>query len=511
MRSDLRWKGAIIFLTVLIFAALIIPVRKDLETDKNINIFGFEPIRLGLDLKGGIELLLAPDYRLSGTALNELSTSILPKIREAKITEPTVSNFGMDGDRYDGIKLTFANPGDVQRAINLGAFPTSYKMDVAGEAKNLNIKTKVYGRVVRLAVTQDPKDFPEDSLTRALTIIDHRISEASAGMAEADVRLDGKGRLNVQLPGISTMQEAKELIAATGRLTFRIDNKIVLDGTDMNDVSVGYEAGKGNVIRFTFKGTGAKMLEKITTENTGKKMAVYLDETMLMDPTIQDVIPNGSGEITFGNATKSEVEKDALLMKSGALPISLKVVQSTQVEPTLGKEIVKQSIISGVIGLIFVLIFMLILYNGAGLMADVALVMYAIFTIGFMAIFRGVLTLPGVAGMILTIGMAVDANIIIFERIKDELRNGKRMRAAVHGGFDRAFTCILDSNITTLLSAVVLFFFGTGSVQGFAVTLTIGILVSMVTAIYISRFLLEWRIDKDPDSFAKFFGVKEVA
>jgi preprotein translocase subunit SecD len=506
LRSDLRWKGAIIFIAVLIFALLITPLSYGGK-----NIFRFEPLRLGLDLKGGIELLLAPDYRLSGTALTELGNSILPKIREANITEPTIGYLGMaDGDRYDGIKLTFANPGDAQRAINVSAFPSRYKMDVAGESKNLNIKSRVLGNVVQLTVTQDPNDFPEDSLERSLTVIDHRISEAASGMAEADVRLDGKGRINVQLPGLKSLQEARDLISATGRLTFRIDDKIVLDGTNMNDVSVGFEGGKGYVIRFTFKGAGAKMLEQITTANTGKKMAVYLDETMLMDPVIQDVIPNGSGEITFGNTTKSEVEKDALLMKSGALPISLKVVQSTQVEPTLGKEIVHQSLISGLAGVVLVIAFMLVFYSFPGLLADCSLVFYAIFVLGFMALFRGVLTLPGVAGLILGIGMAVDANIIIFERIKDELRNGKRVRAAIHGGFDRAFVTIIDSNVTTVIAAVVLFFFGSGSVQGFAVTLIISILVSMFTAIFVTRFFIEWRMDQDPDRYAKYFGVKEV-
>jgi preprotein translocase subunit SecD len=225
---------------------------------------------------------------------------------------------------------------------------------------------------------------------------------------------------------------------------------------------------------------------------------------------IQDVIPNGSGEITFGNTTKAEVEKNAILMKSGALPISLKVVQSTQVEPTLGKEIVHQSMVAGIVGVVLVIVFMIIFYSLPGLLADCALVMYAIFVLGFMALFRGVLTLPGVAGLILGIGMAVDANIIIFERIKDELRNGKRVRAALHGGFDRALVTILDSNVTTLIAAGVLFFFGSGSVQGFAVTLGISILVSMFTAVFVTRFFLEWRMAQDPDRYAKYFGVKEV-
>lgn len=491
---------------VVIFALLITPIG---QTGKN--IFQMEPIRLGLDLKGGIELLLAPDYRLSSTALNELSPLLLEKLKTANIPVPTMGYLGSaDGERYDGIRYVFATPEEAQRAINLNAFPVRFKMEVSGETKNLNLQPKLAGKVVQLAVTQDAADFPTDSLERSLTIINHRISQASAGMAEADVRLDGKGRINVQLPGLSTLQQAQDLIAATGRLTFRIDNKIVLDGTDMNSVNVGFQPGKGYVINFSFKGNGSRMLDKVTTENTGKKMAVYLDETMLMDPVIEEPIPNGSGQITLGNATKSEVEKNAILMKSGALPISLKVVQSTQVEPTLGKETVNQSIISGAIGLAMVIIFMLIFYSFPGLIANVALVIYSLMVLGFLALFRGVLTLPGVAGLILGVGMAVDANIIIFERIKDELRNGKRMRAAIHGGFDRAYITILDSNITTLLSAVVLFFFGTGSIQGFAVSLTISILVSMVSAIFVSRFLLEWRTDQDPDRFTKYFGVKEV-
>jgi preprotein translocase subunit SecD len=507
LRNDLRWKGAIIFIAFLIFALLLAPIGSTGQ-----NIFRYEPLRLGLDLKGGIELLLAPDYRLGGAALTQFGTSLLPKIRAANITEPTISYLGMvDGERYDGIKLTFANPDDVQRAMNVTVFPSRYKMDVAGETKNLMIKTKVAGRVAQLAVTQAPPTDAEGVLKRALTIINHRISAASSGMAEADVRLDGKGRINVQLPGLKSLQQARGLISATGRLTFRVDGKIVLDGTDLDSDSiiVKYEPGKGNVILFAFKGAGAKMLEKITTENVNKKMAVYLDESMLMDPTIQEPIA-GSGEITLGNTPKAEVENNALLMKSGALPISLKVVQSTQVEPTLGKEIVRQSLVSGIAGIVLVMLFMLIFYSFPGLLADSALVLYAIFVLGFMALFRGVLTLPGVAGLILGVGMAVDANIIIFERIKDELRNGKRVRAAIHGGFDRALITILDSNVTTIIAAGVLMVFGSGSIQGFAVTLIISILVSMFTAVFVTRFFLEWRTDQDPDRYAKYFGIKEV-
>lgn len=504
MRHDLRWKGALILIAVLVFGFLLSPAGT--------KVFNGPPLRQGLDLQGGIELLLTPDYRVGANILSKLGDELSTKIKGANIDVQIGTLGTLDGDRYEGLRLSFANGNDLQRARNLGIFSKSYQFKVFGETKKLNFEPEIKENTIELTILEDSSNFPADSLERSLAIISNRINEASHGMAEADVRLDGKGRINVQLPGIKSLQEAKSLITATGRLTFRINNRIVLDGTNLQDVRVNFDQTKRSwVISFQFKGDGAKQLAKITTENVNKQMAVYLDETMLMDPVIQDPIPDGSGIITLGGTPKEEVERYALLMKSGALPISLRVIQSTQVAPTLGKEIVKQSMIAGIIGVVLVIGFMLLFYGLPGILANVALILYLIFVLGIMALFRGVLTLPGIAGVILGVGMAVDANVIIFERIKDELRNGKRVRPAVQSGFGRALTAILDSNITTLIAAGVLFFFGSGPVQGFAMTLTIGILVSMFTAVFVSRFLLEWRIDHDPDRYAKHFGVKEVA
>jgi preprotein translocase subunit SecD len=475
--------------------------------------FKGEPIRLGLDLKGGIEMVLAPDYRIGARPLAKLGEELIAAMAQAKITAPQITQLGVaDNERYEGLELTFASAKEVERAKNLGLFQGARKLDFFGETINLILAPVYKGNKIELAINQDSKDFPEDALRNAKEIIENRISGAASGMAEADVRIDNKGRLNVQLPGIKTLEDARKIITATGRLTFRINDRIVLDGTDMEVTGVGPNPqGGGYVIRFSFKGDAAKQLEKITSENINKTMAVYLDEKMLMDPTIKDTIPGGEGMITFGSgASRQDVERDALLMKAGALPISLRVVQSTQVAPTLGKEIVNQSLVAGLIGILLVMAFMLVFYNRPGLIADAVLVIYAIVVMATMAIFRGVLTLPGVAGMILSLGMAVDANIIIFERIKDEIRNGKRVRAAIHAGFDRAYITILDSNLTTLISAGVLFFFGTGAVQGFAVTLTIGVLLSMFTALFVTRAFLDWRTELNPDRYIKYFGAKEV-
>lgn len=504
LRHDLRWKGALILIAVLIFGLLLSPAGT--------KVFNGPPLRQGLDLQGGIELLLTPDYRLGANVLTKLEDELSRKIRNANIDVQIAPLGTLDGDRYEGLRFSFASENDLRRAGNLGIFTNNYQFKVFGETKKLNFEPEIKGKEIELKILESPDNFPKDSLQRSLAIIRNRINEKSVGMAEADVRLDeGKDRIYVQLPGIRSLQEAKGLITATGRLTFRINNRIVLDGTHLQDVRVNFDQTKRSwVISFQFKGDGARQLAKITTENVNKQMAVYLDETMLMDPVIQDPIPDGAGIISLGGTPKEEVERYALLMKSGALPISLRVLQSTQVAPTLGKEIVKQSMIAGIAGVVLVIGFMLLFYGLPGLLANVALILYVIFVLGIMALFRGVLTLPGIAGVILGVGMAVDANVLIFERIKDELRNGKRVRPAVQSGFGRALTAILDSNITTLIAAGVLIFFGSGPVQGFAVTLTIGILASMFTAVFVSRFLMEWRIDHDPDRYAKHFGVKEV-
>jgi preprotein translocase subunit SecD len=506
LRQDLRWKVGSIFLAVVIFVLLLGPAGQSL--------YKTDPLRLGLDLKGGIELLLAPDYRLGADWLTRLGEELTTKARQANL-DMKVDFLGiLDNNRYEGLMLTFNSASDIQRVQNINLFPATYRMESYGETRNMNLETKIRGKVVELTVNEDARDFPDDALDRSKAIIENRISDQAAGMAEAEIRLDKNGRLNVQLPGLKTLEQAKELITTTGRLTFRIDKRVVIDGKDLQEVSVTYSStgnSIGWVINFAFKGEGAKQFGKITTENVGKNMGVYLDETELMNPVIKSPIPDGRGIIEMGGkATKEEVTRDALLIKSGALPISLRVIGSNQVAPTLGKEIVNLSIIGGIIGIILVILFMLAFYGLLGCLADVALVIYGILFLGILVVIRGVLTLPGLAGLILSFGMAVDANVIIFERIKDELRGGKRVRAAVDAGFHRAFTAILDSNVTTLIAAAVLLVFGTGPVRGFAVTLSLGVLISMFTALIVTRMLIDWKIERDPDRYAKSFGFKEV-
>ena len=234
-------------------------------------------------------------------------------------------------------------------------------------------------------------------------------------------------------------------------------------------------------------------------------MAIHLDEEQLMNPVIEEPIRDGRGVIRMGNSTIDEAKRYAILMEAGSLPVSLRNLAVNQVAPTLGREMIQQSLVAGIAGITLVIVFMVGFYGLVGVLADLALVLYAAAVLVVMAMLRGVLTLPGVAGLILSIGMAVDANIIIFERIKDEIRSGKRVRPAVASGFSRALRTILDSNVTTLIIAGVLLFYGYGAVRGFALTLTVGILVSMFTALVVTKLFLELMIDRDPDRFVGHF------
>ena len=219
MRQDLRWKGAVVFFATLIFALL-------LFTPIGTGLFKTDPIRQGLDLKGGVELLLAPDYRLGSSAIFKLGNELVAKMQQANLAAPKVDPLGtLDSDHYEGLVLTFASPAEAQRAINLNLLPDTYKFDAMGDTKNLNFHSKVNGNQVEITILQSATDFPADSLERSMAIIENRINSEASGMAEADVRLDGKGRLDVQLPGINTLEQAKDIITATGKLTFRIDDK----------------------------------------------------------------------------------------------------------------------------------------------------------------------------------------------------------------------------------------------------------------------------------------------
>ena len=357
-----------------------------------------------------------------------------------------------------------------------------------------------------------PEDL-QDALSSARDIIEKRVN--FFGVSEPTVQNLKSGsnyRISVDLPGIEKVDEAIALIGRTAQLSFReekiIDDKVAsptpvlvetgLTGKHVKKASVDFNQQDGKLqVALSFNSEGAKKFGDITKRNVGKRLAIVVDNFLISAPTVQQAIIDGSAVIT-GNFTVDEAKKLAIAINSGALPLSIKLVEQKNIGPTLGADEVKKSVYAGVIGLIAVLLFMIIYYGRLGMIASLALIIYGLISFAIFRIIPVVLTLPGVAGFILSIGMAVDSNILIFERIKEELRKGKEFNIAVKLGFGRAIDAIKDANITTLTVAFILFnplnweFLPQfGMVRGFALTLAIGVATSLFTGVVITKRLIE--------------------
>lgn len=358
-------------------------------------------------------------------------------------------------------------------------------------------------------VVLEASDTPEakvndDALQRVVHIIERRINEL--GLTEPLVQRQGERRVIVELPGVKDPEKAIEMLGQTALMEFQDESgNIVLTGKDLKDARAQIDQSGQKLVAIEFTDEGAKKFADLTARSVGKHIAILLDKQILTNPVVQEAIPNGKAVIT-GNRSMEEAERLAILLRSGALPVKVDVLETRTVGPTLGEDSKAKSVEAFVIGIAAIVIFMLLFYKVSGLVANIALVLYVMLLLASLKMLNATLTLPGIAGIILSMGMAVDANVLIFERFKEEYRNGKTLRAAVDAGFTRAFTTILDSNITTLITAAVLFFLGTGPIKGFAITLGIGIILSMFTAITATRFMLKMLINANVIKNGKFFG-----
>jgi preprotein translocase subunit SecD len=362
-----------------------------------------------------------------------------------------------------------------------------------------------------------------DAVDAAMRVIENRIDQL--GVAEPSLQRQGSRRIVVELPGIQDPERAIALIGKTALLEFvdtqltqlpqgarwsadgktvtvppgagtaqtvKLEKRVVLTGADLADAQASFDQNTTEpIVSFQFKGKGAKTFEDFTGANVGKYLTIVLDSEVISSPVIRDRITGGRGQISGGFTDIRGARELAVLLRGGALPVPVEVVERRTVGPTLGGDSLNRTMRAGIVGVAMVLLFMILLYGLPGLLADAALVMYGLFLLAALISLRATLTLPGIAGFILSVGMAIDANILIFERIKEELRSGKTLRAAIGGGWSRAWSAILDSNVTTVLAALVLFSLGTGPVKGFAVTLAIGVTISMFTAIMITRILVD--------------------
>ena len=347
--------------------------------------------------------------------------------------------------------------------------------------------------VMQAEDTPENKVTPE-AVTQVIAIMQKRINEM--GLTEPIIQREGANRIIIELPGEKDPKKAIETIGKTAVLQFKDeDGNVALTGEDLKTAQEQMDSNSRNpVVALQFTDEGGKKFAKLTADNIGRKIGIYLDGKLLTDPVVNEEIDGGSAVIT-GQRSLEEAKNLAILLRSGALPVKVSVMEVRTVGPSLGQDSKDKSVMAFTIGLSLTVLFMLAMYRMAGFVADTALLVYVLILLGILSALKATLTLPSIAGVILSIGMAVDANILIFERFKEEIAAGKVLRLAVQAGFKRAFTTIFDANMTVIITSAILFFLGSGTVKGFAFTLGLGVAVSMFTAITVSRTLLMLLID----------------
>jgi len=498
---DLLLKHGIIAAVVIASLVLAMPPR--------------DKIHLGLDLQGGLHLLLEVQVDKAFERLLERRAETLRKDLVAK----GLAVVAVEPNGLQGLRLVFSKPPEknvVEEVVR--------NQDRTGELRQQSAEVWIDA-----VPAKELQDFRENVVAQALEKIRNRVD--AFGVSEPSISREGTQRIAIQLPGLTDTKRAIDLIGKTAQLEFKlvhsqtpsptatpppgmqvlamkkkdprtaqlveagaffVERRAAVTGDMLTEARAEPDLNGQYEVRMKLDRRGTKLFEKVTRENVGRNLAIVLDDTIFSAPTIKVPIPDGVAVIT-GSFSPEEARDLAVVLREGALPAPVTIVENRAVGPSLGSDSIAQGIRSAVLGSILVVVFMLVYYRLSGLIATVALALNFVIIMGVLALpgLGATLTLPGIAGIILTLGMAVDANVLIFERVREELRTGKSPRAAVDVGFDRAFSAILDANVTTIVAAVVLFQFGTGPVKGFAVTLTIGIVVSMFTAIFVSRAVFE--------------------
>ncbi len=359
--------------------------------------------------------------------------------------------------------------------------------------------------VVLEAEDTDISKVDDDAMQRVVSIMERRVNEL--GLTEPIVQREGDRRVIIELAGINDPDAAIATIGKTAMLEFKDeDGNTLLTGTDLKDAQPAMNQQNNQcVVNLEFSAEGADKFADATLKNVGRQISILLDGEVLTSPVVREPILGGRAEIS-GQRDLEEAQRLAVLLRSGALPVKVNIIETRTVGPSLGLDSKQKSEFAFVIGITAVLAFMLLFYRACGFIADISLMAYTLLLLAILKGLDATLTLPGVAGIILSIGMAVDANVLIFEHFKEEFRLGKSIRLAMDSGFKRAFTTIFDSNTTTIIAAFVLFLFGTGNIRGFAITLGLGVLLSMFTAVTLTQYLLKLlinsRITDNPSVFA---------
>lgn len=373
-------------------------------------------------------------------------------------------------------------------AIN-GLSIGKYNLEPVGNAikQGLDLRGGVYA--VYIAKDTSASDF-DTLLDGTIGVLRNRLT--AQGFTEATVTKQGTDRIRVEIPDVSDPNQILDIIGTPAKLEFKdSEGNLIMEGKDVKSASPQIDSSNNQpVVAFELNESGKVAFAEATQKNVGKVISIILDGETISAPTVQNAITDGKGIIT-GSADVDEARQLAMLIQSGALPLDIEQIEVSAISATLGAEALDKSIWAGIIGIALVFLFMLVIYRLPGLVADMALCIYILIVLYALALVPGVqLTLPGVAGILLGVGMAVDANVIIFERFREELKLGRTLNSAVTRGFKNALSAIVDSNVTTIIAALVLMYFGTGPIRGFAVTLLIGVITSMFTAVFVTRFLL---------------------
>jgi preprotein translocase subunit SecD len=513
-----RWKAAGILLLALVACLFAVPNFFSESTVRTWPSWAQRHIVLGLDLQGGSHLLLEVDANaVRKERLQGINDEVLRVLRQARVPFTGRAVHG------NSVEVRITRDSDVETALGKLRELSQPLSGILGSSGQRSINITESGGLITLtpsdtAVTERVRQ----AVDQSIQIIERRVNEL--GLVEPTIQREGIDRILVQVPGLQDPSRLKEILGKTAKLDFRmvdqsmsaeqaagshvpqdseildgekgqkflIEKRVLVSGADLTDAQPGFDQRNSEpIVSFRFNSTGARKFAEATQQNVGKLFAIVLDNKVISAPVIREPILGGSGQIS-GNFTVEQANDLAILLRAGALPAPLTIIEERTVGPGLGQDSINAGEHAAYAGAALVILFMLVTYGLFGLFANIAVAINIAMIFGILSALSATLTLPGIAGIVLTVGIAVDSNVLIYERIREEVRAGRSAISAIDAGFSRALATILDSNITTFIAAAVLFYIGTGPVRGFAVTLGIGILTSLFTAFTLTRLIVAY-------------------
>jgi preprotein translocase subunit SecD len=513
-----RWKAAAILLMALAVCLCAVPNFFPESTVKHWPSWAQRHVVLGLDLQGGSHLLLEVDSAaVRKEQLQSIDDDVLRVLRQARIP------FTGRAVRGNAVEVHITRDTDLDTALAKLRELSQPLTGFLGSTGARNIDVTSNGGTITLTPT-DPAvvERVRQSVDQSIQIIERRVNEL--GLVEPTIQREGIDRILVQVPGLQDPSRLKEILGKTAKLDFRmvdltmtpeqaqeshpseseildgeqpgqkylIEKRVLVSGADLTDAQPGFDQRTSEpIVSFRFNSTGARKFAEATQANVGKPFAIVLDNKVISAPVIREPILGGSGQIS-GSFTVQQANDLAILLRAGALPAPLTIIEERTVGPGLGQDSISAGEHAAYAGAALVIIFMFATYGLFGLFANIAVTINVAMIFGVLSLLSATLTLPGIAGIVLTVGIAVDSNVLIYERIREEVRGGRTAINAIDAGFTRALATILDSNITTFIAAAVLFYIGTGPVRGFAVTLGIGIITSLFTAFTLTRLIMAY-------------------